>query len=365
MQATPVRFDVVDAAKAGAVLFIMLHHFSVYGPLSDAVAEGAPGLTGWLFDYGRLAVQVFLVCGGYLAARALAPDGLLVGSPLLAAVNRYLRLAVPFLAALLLAIAASELAALWMDDDEFISASPRLGQLLAHVALLQGVLHYESLSAGAWYVAIDFQLFALLAALLWFARLARARWAGLREGGTLAVLLLAIASTLWFNRQPGLDDWAVYFFASYAMGVFAYWAGRGLQAAKIAQGLLAACALAGLLLEFRSRVPVALLTALLLNLSHTAALRDWRAPRRVAQLARISYALFLVHVSVYLLVSTVFLHYDLDASVAGGFAGMGIALALSIWFADLFHRRLEAPAAGLRFASARQLAPGKLGLRAG
>ncbi|MBL8473893.1 MAG: acyltransferase [Rhodocyclaceae bacterium] len=359
------RFDVVDAAKAAAVVFIMLHHFAAYGPLSDAAGDATPGLIAWFYEYGRLAVQVFLVCGGYLAARALAPDGQLSVAPAIAVANRYLRLALPFLAAVVLAIAASELAAQWMEDDEFISAAPRLGQLLAHAALLQGVLHYESLSAGAWYVAIDFQLFALLAALLWLARVLPGQAEGRRKYGVLIVLALALASTLWFNRQPQLDDWAPYFFASYAMGVFAYWAGRGLRTAQIAQSILLYVALVGLLLEFRIRVPVAIATALLLHLSHAPALRAWRAPRRVAQLARISYSLFLVHVSVYLLVSAAFLHFDLDDTALGGFAGVALSLALSVGFATLFHRRLEAPAASLRFGPARRPVPGSFALGAG
>jgi hypothetical protein len=33
--------------------------------------------------------------------------------------------------------------------------------------LLHGVLGYASISAGAWYVAIDFQLYALMVAALW------------------------------------------------------------------------------------------------------------------------------------------------------------------------------------------------------
>ena len=106
---------------------------------------------------------------------------------------------------LLLAVACNELARGWMPHDS-ISASPGAGQLLAHALLLQDVLGYESLSAGLWYVAIDLQLFVLLA-VLWRAggqldaalrkRLARRAV----HSPMLLVSLMALASLLYFNRD--------------------------------------------------------------------------------------------------------------------------------------------------------------------
>ena len=48
-----------------------------------------------------------------------------------------------------------------------IPDAPDILQLLAHALLLQDLLDQEALSAGVWYVAIDFQLFALAVTLLW------------------------------------------------------------------------------------------------------------------------------------------------------------------------------------------------------
>ncbi|MDO8774665.1 MAG: acyltransferase, partial [Burkholderiaceae bacterium] len=59
----------VDALKLLASQLIVLHHFATYGPLADALSEVAPALTHWFYDYARMAVQVFLVLGGYLAVR--------------------------------------------------------------------------------------------------------------------------------------------------------------------------------------------------------------------------------------------------------------------------------------------------------
>ena len=43
-------------------------------------------------------------------------------------------------------------------------------QFLAHALLLHSLLGMDALSAGVWYVAIDFQLFTLFVAVLWLAR---------------------------------------------------------------------------------------------------------------------------------------------------------------------------------------------------
>ena len=112
-------------------------------------------------------MQVFLVIGGFRAAKSLAPDGSArSNNPLGSIWRRYAKLAPPFVVATLLAAVASSIAFLWMTHES-ISAAPSLSQLAAHALLLHSVLGYESLSAGAWYVAIDFQLYAGSVLLLW------------------------------------------------------------------------------------------------------------------------------------------------------------------------------------------------------
>ena len=83
---------------------IVLHHLAFYGPMSDRVRPYAPLLIGWLDAHARLAVQVFLVIGGFLAARSHSGDGTTpVGGKLAARVAlRYLTLAPSFMAAILL-----------------------------------------------------------------------------------------------------------------------------------------------------------------------------------------------------------------------------------------------------------------------
>ncbi len=330
----------IDALKLIGSQLIVLHHFAAYGPLADAMSHAAPHLSAWLYDYARMAVQVFLVLGGYLAARNLAPEGQIrIGSPWRTLWRRYQRLVLPFVAALLLAVAAAMLARHWLSDD-FIPAAPTLGQTLSHALLLHGVLGQESLSAGVWYVAIDFQLFALMTLLLWLGQ--RRLWA------VLLVLGLVLASLFFFNRHEDWDNWAIYFFGAYGMGALAYWVGSSRHPGKLI-GLLALAGLLALVLDFRGRIALALVVALLLALvqwrDHTRLLQSaMPAPlaRAVGLLGQSSYALFLIHFPVLMLGNALFAHLQLSNSVAA----LGVLLAswaICLALALLFQRWVEAP----------------------
>lgn len=336
MERGPQPSAAIDALKAIASQLIVLHHLAAYGPVARAMHAGAPALVDWLYDYARMAVQVFLVVGGYLAAQALAARPRAVQRfPLRAIVARYLRLALPYLAALALAIAAAAIARVWVGE-EFVPGAPGAGQLLAHALLLTQVLGYDALSAGIWYVAIDFQLFALFVVML---------WAG-RRASVLLVAALGAASLFLFNRDPSLDNWAIYFFGAYAMGVTVRWAQDARRPALWIAGIVAV-AVAALAVDFRWRIVVALATALALAASrlHTAAppLLPPVLGAAMRGLSRISYALFLVHFPVILVACAVFEALGARGPVAG------FAAALSVWIASLLlagalHRWVEAPA---------------------
>lgn len=172
------RLPGIDALKGIACVMIIWHHLAFYGPMSDVVYPFAPALTDWLYEYGRMAVQVFLVVGGFLAAGSLAPEGVAAsGQPVQLILRRYRRLLKPYLVALLVSVLVAALVRPWFNDPS-VSAEPTVWQLLAHVLLLQDVLDQEALSAGVWYVAIDFQLFAMSVIIFGIPRQLQRRWPG-------------------------------------------------------------------------------------------------------------------------------------------------------------------------------------------
>lgn len=342
------RLPHIDALKALAAQVIVLHHLVSYGPIARAAHEALPWLASAMHQYGRMAVQVFLVVGGYLSARGLSPRGkaLQAGVPELLW-RRYLRLVLPFLAALALTLGACSLiASSW---PAMVPADITAGQLFAHALLLHDVLGYEALTVGAWYVAIDLQLFALLVGLLWIARRGWRHPSRLVVGPVL-VAGLVLASAFLFNRQPGLDAFAPYFFVSYGLGALVHWLGLW-QHRRAGLALLTVALAAALALDWRDRLALALVTGLWLSWAQArhAAGRPlvpdaWAA--RLASASTPSYALFLLHFPVLLLTNA------LMAQLPGASPAVGLMLLAGTWLlanclAVPFHRWVEAPAARL------------------
>lgn len=332
----------IDALKAIASQLIVLHHLSAYGPLSEAMQVVAPRLMDALFDYGRMAVQIFLVVAGFLVVRGFSPaDRQVRLNPLTLLWGRYQRLVLPFMVAIGLTMVASTLASHWMDD-EMIPDRASFGQWLAHLTLLHGVLGVDSLSAGVWYVAIDFQLFALMVLLLWLGRGSLL--------GPLLVLLVGALSLFVFNRNAGLDNWAPYFFGAYALGAVAWWAsGRSRMALWL--GVIATVGIAALVLDFRLRIAVALITALVLGFSRRHGLLErWPDWAWLGFLGRISYSVFLVHFSVCLLVNTLLDQMD-GIRPATALLAFVLTWAGSLLAGYFFHRWVEGPAASKRISA--------------
>jgi peptidoglycan/LPS O-acetylase OafA/YrhL len=353
------QFGLINLLKAGAAQLIVLHHLAFYGPMADQARPLMPALIDWLDNYARIAVQVFLVVGGFLAAKSLSPEAHPgIGNPFGTIWRRYIKLAPPFMVAMLLAIAASALARLWMTHDS-ISPPPTLAQLGAHLLLLHGVLGYESLSAGAWYVAIDFQLYALATLLLWSA----GRLAGQRFLPWLMPVLITLgvcASLLYFNRDAGWDEWAPYFLGSYGLGMLAWWASDSARRPGDVTLLLAMMVLPTLIaltVDFRSRISVALVLACVLFLFGRSSLASGRSQgwALVNRMATISFSVFLVHFPVCLVVNAAFTRFVSDQPHAQAL-GMLVAWAASLAAGAVFYRWVEVPL-GRVLAARSKLAP--------
>lgn len=328
--------------KALACIAIVWHHLAFYGPMSDIAHPLAPDLMAWLYDHARIAVQVFLVVGGYLAAGSLAPQGMARFAQWGSTVGkRFVRLVVPYAVALVLTVALSAILRPWFHHPS-VPGDPTFSQLLANALLLQDVLGEDALSAGVWYVAIDFQLFALSALI----------WAALRQlpGPTAAryaaplgqgLVVAGTAASLWvFNRMSGLDMWALYFFGAYGLGMLAFWAVHAPRARGWV-GLMLVLGGVALAIDYRSRILVALLTALALVWAlRSEWLRSWQGVRPLVLLGQMSYSVFLVHFAVCMLVNAV-VGTLWPASPVINALGIALAFGLSLAMGRLLYLRVE------------------------
>ncbi len=343
---TAARLLPIDVLKVVAAQLIVLHHLAFYGPMADHAAALWPGLFDWLAAHARIAVQIFLVVGGFLAGQRLLPGRPLRGGLIAHGVDRYLRLALPLAAALLVAIAGAALARQWMAHDS-IPAGPSVEQWLWHLLLLQDLVGVDALSAGVWYVAIVFQLHVVLLLLV------AITWPLGRSSGLAPWLLVgAVAlSALWFNRQSAWDIAAPYFLAAYGLGVLVAWGSADRSAGLACWAAIVVVAVA-LAIDWRDRLGLALALAIGLGLwqaiiRHRATVvTERRSPGwlqdTISTLARSSFALFLVHFPIALVVNAWFTrHVSAEPWPQAG--GVLMAWLASVAAGECFFRWIEQP----------------------
>ena len=210
---------------------------------------------GSFFEYGRMGVQVFLVGGD--SCRPFAPDGVPVLSRPLNWSGPYCPPDAPFLLAMLLAIAAPR--ASGCRTKRFPGARI-CWRFVAHGLLLH-VVRRPPLSVGVWYVAIgpvvraaasDVGLPCVLA--------------GHHPGNACLASGWSVCSAspcaVSFQPDALAGCLGIYFFGSYALGAMSYWLpapGRPTRCMLI----LGAVGAAALLVDFRPRIALALVTAML------------------------------------------------------------------------------------------------------
>lgn len=345
--ATPAgRLKFIDMLRAVSSQLLVWHHLAFYGPLAEQAYPLAPLLLDWLADPARFVVQVFLVIGGFGTAHHLAG----LHTPgcrrfCLEVAQRYRRIGIPYLVMLPVAIGANALAGRWMNHHS-ISASPTVPQVVAHIFFLQDLLHYEPLTAGIWYLGIDFQLFLLTLAVTMLSL----RWTEAKGvvqpdralAVTQSVLAVpAILSLFWFNRDPAYDCWGCYYLGSYFLGMVVQWVISGSLSRSAFWGYLGLVA-AAVAVDWRPRLLVAACTGVAILLASQGGwLRNWPRSRVIGYLGRISYSLFLIHFSACLVVSGWLSQWRLTPTQS--LAGMVAAWVASLIGAILFHHLVERP----------------------
>ena len=343
------HFLLIDFLKVFAALLIILHHLSSYGQLAEDARQFLPEVMTWLFEYGRYAVQIFLVMGGYLAAQSLTRSSGIKNprTVLKLILNRYLRLFAPYVVALLMTIACAWIARFWVQD-EYVGESETMGQFLAHLFFLQGILGLDSISAGAWYVAIDWQLYAVLAIML-------GMFPNFRSMIWVSVILI-VASLLYFNRLSHYENYFIYFIGAYGLGVLAQLVKNDSDPIvnRLAKILIAIIGLIILVSSFHHlwmRNILAYLVAVALIVLGSRAYKDEKHAKMHGLVfsilwgSRRSYCAFLLHFSLILIANTIYIASGLSVQNNGLIAiGFMLATLVVSWTAaNYLYRLVEVP----------------------
>lgn len=338
---TAPRLLFLDALRAFGSISILLHHFALYPPLSDLAAPLLGTCLNWLENHARTS-QVFFGVSGYVLARSTARkswDLRRIGAFL---IQRYCRLGIPYLATIVLVLLAYSLAYEYLPS-QVTGGRVSSWQLLTHLVFLQDILGQQQLSAGFWFVCINFQL-----GLMYVLILAVRDSIGVTRSdpATLIGWSLAAFSLFGTNLDSSYDAWGLYFFPYFFMGVVAH---RALQAdgRQSEFWLYQILFVVALCFDWRWRLVTAMLVGASLFLAEkTGWGRRWPKGRAVAWLGKISYSLFLVHFPVLVLVSTACIRFGWTSAEAAVVA-LSAAIALSVAAAAVFHRWVEVPAGHL------------------
>jgi len=314
--------------------------------MAIVASEWFPSTEDFFLEHGLLAVQVFLVLGGYLNAKSLSRT--LLDNKVHATSRiwaRYKRLAIPLFVALSFAVLTTALIRPFFDHSS-LSAAPRPLQVLAHVFFLQDVLFLEAFSAGVWYVAIDFQLFIMAIVGAWLAH----AWQGSSGTGFVerkALFLwgtLTLVSLFVWNLNPLDEIWGTYFLGAYGLGLcIGSWRYANLRLSYFHLSLLivfvGALAFA---YQPRERLTVAVATALFLSLYEASECKPipFLKASWLQNFSDATYAIFLIHFGVSLLVSALVFNFWSE-NIPINLMGLLVSFALSVWLGRLIQLHIE------------------------
>jgi peptidoglycan/LPS O-acetylase OafA/YrhL len=349
--AAPARdgYPFIDRVRGVAALVIMLHHLLGYVP---AAGQGLPlpaVVNDAIWWHGGLAAQVFLVVGGFVGGLSLARTPPSVGGLGRFLLARYLRLAVPAVAALGFAMAIERIVpAAWAAFplfDDFSWAS-----VLAHGLLLQDVLGYPSLMTGFWYLPVDWQCSGLLAVVfIAHAAILRRQAATDRWAWTATLLALAapaaVLSLSHWNGAAAHEPFATHYFALVFLGSLAGLAAVGRIPPGVFWAAAAACTAAAII-RGRPQPAVAAVAAVAFHLVARRGASPLPRPTLLDRLGRISYSLFLIHYP------TIWGVTSLGRGLAGDDAAalapwIAATVPASVLAAVVLHRLVEVPAVAL------------------
>jgi len=260
----------------------------------------------------------------------------------------------PYVIALLLTIACAWVARFWVKD-EFVGQSETLAQFLSHLLFLQGILGLDSISAGVWYVAIDWQLYAILALML-----------GMFPGFRSLIWMLTIfcvASLLYFNRLGTYENYFIYFMGPYGLGILAqlsknYADPKVNRFARIFLGIVTAVIVLSSFHQIWVRNILALVVSLALIIWGNRAYQDHKHMKyhklvnAILWSSRRSYCAFLLHFSFILLANTLYIAWGMDRRHDGvmAIALMLIAVFMSWVAANYLYRWVEVPSRNLKLS---------------
>jgi peptidoglycan/LPS O-acetylase OafA/YrhL len=375
MESNATRLEILDLLRGLAAVFVAWHHLFLYAPESDLADQAWPSLGYMCYNYALYAVAIFFVLGGFTSSLSRAigsklnSPGLPLKKPTLrslqrAILDRYIRLAIPYLVMLVCLLSVSWIANRTGHDLQLFETLS-WPQVFSHLFFLQDLLGYGNFSAGTWYLCIDMQ-WVLFYLLLTFASAYFLPNALSRQRVEFMIcMVLGLSSAWWFSREATYEPTLLYFASQIVLGLLLGWSLQGkLQLRWL---LLYSLGIAGsLLVNPRPQLFVSLAAAGLIWITAQSrgfgqasqGATNWKLPAFFRWLSERSYSLFLVHYLVHAVVLNLLGSWAAQGPVQA-LNAMGVAFVVALGVAEIFYRLVDKPTqAWLKARRAKRLAAG-------
>ncbi len=341
------RFPFLDGLRALAAVAVMFFHFFNHwvSPIHNSLAAILPRGVQFILMHGDLGVEIFFVLSGFVIAHSLFGKAITPKYAGKFIIRRSLRLDPPYWAMIAISIALPYLLFPNLSQNIFTQVGGTKG-VLVNMFYLPDLLWQPRIVGVAWTLCIEVQFYLAFLFILAMVHGARAilhkRYHGMANviTGTLFFLLLAYSVHRWFSS--GRNDFGGRWFMFFT-GALSYWTLAGKIDRRIF--LVYILVLIGLSIGFRdAHAGMVLLTTMMIyTAAFTGGLQKWLSGRSFQYLGRISYSLYLVHMTIGVAAIHLVMKFSNGSNAAVLFA-FTAAIVVSIIFADLLNRFVETPA---------------------
>ena len=291
---TGERFVLVDALRGIAAFAVLCHHLLHNSSLERPLWKILPGWFAEFCHFGAFGVQIFFVLSGFVIAHSLRNVSLTSGGLGNFFLRRQLRLDPPYWTVLLITILMLfvEMRMPWIDRKPI----PGIADVVKNMLYLQTITKGMAIVGVAWTLCLEVQFYLVFILLL-----LAGKWAGGPKVKAENVSLLLVASLGLVSITLSKEQWTVWFLQwwfYFAAGVICYWGVRD-RKQRFAFPVFMALSAIGLYTKDPLPLLVGAATAILLYTAGTrGGLTTWLNFRVLQYLGKISYSLYLIHLTV-------------------------------------------------------------------
>lgn len=309
---TRERYVFIDALRGIAALGVLFHHMLHNSVMEATLRRVLPSPLVQLSFFGAYGVQVFFVLSGFVIAHSLRDNPLTRASIGNFILRRQIRLDPPywFMIVVALFLHRIELAVPSLSTPPM----PSVGSILLNLFYLQNLTGSEEIVGVAWTLCIEIQFYLFFIALLALGKkLDQALDARKKEVSAVLIFITGCVS-LAAVHGPFHAAWFVQYWFYFASGVLCCWSvqGRTSQWTFISYAALFAMSLSPSLFESKSAhersasgaaMVVGFATAVAIYIGgRRGRLTRWGNQRILQYFGRISYSLYLSHLTCLLIV---------------------------------------------------------------